>query len=221
MNRVKYISISFFIFIISFAFIETALSWEGDPTHKDITEYAAKNSVLSETKGNYLKNLGFQNGLEEYFKWNERMTVEKWLQEGSALEDKGSFWQVITCQGRFMNHFHNPLTNKDGGTWGEWVEGGLDDYFFDQPPLYHLTGQSLLRWAQHRSNQSNFPEGDWTWQEARERYCLALKSKTNAERQENFARTFRALGHQLHLIQDTAVPAHVRNDAHPWVRRQS
>lgn len=30
---------------------------------------------------------------------------------------------------------------------------------------------------------------------------------------------FRGLGHQIHLIQDMAVPEHVRNDAHPELWR--
>lgn len=36
-----------------------------------------------------------------------------------------------------------------------------------------------------------------------------------AKRDEYFARTFKGLGHQMHLIQDAAQPDHVRNDAHP------
>jgi hypothetical protein len=34
-------------------------------------------------------------------------------------------------------------------------------------------------------------------------------------RTTSFARMFKFLGHQMHLIQDMAVPYHVRNDAHP------
>src|SRR3990172_7950744 len=44
---------------------------------------------------------------------------------------------------------------------------------------------------------------------------LALTSPTDTERQANFAKTFKGLGHLIHLIQDVAQPAHVRNDAHP------
>jgi hypothetical protein len=42
-----------------------------------------------------------------------------------------------------------------------------------------------------------------------------LVASDEEKRRECFARTFRGLGHQMHLLQDTAVPDHVRNDAHP------
>jgi hypothetical protein len=58
-------------------------------------------------------------------------------------------------------------------------------------------------------------EGDWSWQKTRDYFYTALTSLNESERQANFAKTFRGLGHQMHLLQDTAVPEHVRNDAHP------
>jgi hypothetical protein len=48
----------------------------------------------------------------------------------------------------------------------------------------------------------------------RQHYLQALTAATAAERQAYFARTFRGLGHQIHLIQDAAQPDHVRNDNH-------
>ena len=201
----KLFSILIMLFIFSnFAFSERAFSWEGTPTHKDITNYAAENSILSESKGDYLSNLGFTDGLKEVLKWTKEKDVKYWLQEGSALEDEGNIWQTIMGNGRFNNHFHNPLK--------EWESAGLDDYIL----FLHYSGKSSLLWAQDGEEQSTWPGGDWSWKEARDRYYLALTSTTDTERQENFARTFRGLGHQMHLIQDKAVPAHVRNDAHPF-----
>jgi hypothetical protein len=86
----------------------------------------------------------------------------------------------------------------------------LDDWF-----VTHLTGQSSLLWAQDGEKQVLFPEGDWTWEKTKEYYYLALTSEQQTEIEAYFARTFRSLGHQMHLIQDKAVPYHVRNDAHP------
>ena len=48
----------------------------------------------------------------------------------------------------------------------------------------------------------------------RKYYLQALIGDTAVERQAYFARTFRGLGHQIHLIQDAAQPDHVRNDTH-------
>ncbi len=194
------LSISMLI-LVSFVIPKSGFSWESKPTHEDLTIYAAENSVLG-TNTDYLENLGFQNGLKEDLKWDKHNEpISKWLSEGSALEDAGNIFQVITGNGRFMNHFHNPLK--------EWESAGLDDWV-----LY--TGESSALWAQNGDNQLNFPEGNWSWQQIKDYYYLALTSNTEEERQENFAKTFRGLGHQMHLIQDAAVPAHVRNDAHPF-----
>ena len=158
--------------------------------------------MLSKAKGDYLKKLGFYKELLEEFAWNnEKRNVEDWLRKGAELEDASSFgfpiWPGSTT--RSFNHFHNPL-KKD------WNQAGLNDLW---------TGESSLLWAQDRSNQQNIVKGDQTWQQARDYFFLALTSGADSLRQENFAKMFNGLGHQMHLLQDTAVPDHVRNDAHP------
>ncbi len=42
-----------------------SIAWDDGVTHKDLSELAAEQSVLGSTMGNYLRTLGFQNGLEE------------------------------------------------------------------------------------------------------------------------------------------------------------
>ena len=143
-------------------------SWEADPTHKDITSYAVDNSVLNTNRGDYLKNLGLGDGLDEWFKWEKNMPAKDWLQEGATLEDQMNL-------SRCRNHFHNPIE--------PWGSAGLNDIF---------SGKSSLLWAQGQDISN-----DWTWQEARDRYYLALTSKTDDDREENFARTFRCLGDQM------------------------
>jgi glucose dehydrogenase len=50
----KIFSVVTVLFVINgFGFNKAALSWEAEPTHKDITSYAAKNSVLSTNGGDY------------------------------------------------------------------------------------------------------------------------------------------------------------------------
>ncbi len=107
-----------------------------------------------------------------------------------------------------------------------WDIAGLDDYITIPNPIppfippyvnIHSSGESALKWVQDKTNQQSYSklEGDQTWQATRNYFYAALTGKTDAERQENFAQTFKGLGHQMHLIQDMSVPAHVRNDAHP------
>ncbi len=199
-----------FLFLFIFLSYEKASSWEDKKTHTLISEYAADSSTLracsdsTEENCDYLKNVGIDNGLFERLKWGEtQMFIKDWIKKGAELEDKID-WGFLALYGqmRASNHFHNPLK--------PWENAGLDDWF-----VVHLTGQSSLLWAQDGEIQALFPEGDWTWQKTREHYYFALTSEQQTEREEYFARTFRGLGHQMHLIQDKAVPYHVRNDVHP------
>ena len=195
MVKIK-ISILFFIFHLFFipAYLE---AWNETRTHPDLSEIAAKKSILGNR--NYLMNIGFSKGINENINGKE---IFKWLRDGAELEDKSSALFPISGTTRSLNHFHNPLKG--------WSQSGLDDWYIN-----HYTGESSLLWAQDGNKQQSVIEGDWSWQKTRQYYYLGLTSSTETTRQENFARTFRGLGHQLHLLQDTAVPDHVRNDAHP------
>lgn len=173
-------------------------AWSVD-THRIITEVAIDNSILENSNGDYLNlNLGFQDGIIEYLLWKHyNLPVLEWLQEGSEKEDD-------VLPPRFMNHFHNPLKHLH-----DWGEAGLDDWY----NLLPLNGLSSALWAHRDSN-------DWSWPRTRDYFYTALTASTEEQRQEYFARTFRGLGQQMHLLQDKAVPAHVRNDAHPVSRNR-
>ncbi len=92
---------------------------------------------------------------------------------------------------RFFNHFHNPLR-----TW-------------DQAGLEIVGGSSSVLWGQNASQ-------GFAWQKARDRYFQALTSTSPFFRDQHFAAAFRTLGQLIHLPQDAAVPAHTRNDQHPF-----
>jgi hypothetical protein len=202
--------------LLSFAFYEGTLAWDNTVTHKDLSEIAAESSVLSKKKGDYLKNLGFSNELEEYLQWgSDKKKIRNWLREGADLEDAGNIVDLGLGRARSYNHFHNPLKS--------WDSAGLNDYYMvpnPYPPfipiIYSMSGESALVWTQDQAYQKQYEklEGNQTWQVIRDNYLYALISKTDVERQAYFAQTFKGLGHQMHLIQDMAVPAHVRNDAH-------
>jgi hypothetical protein len=93
---------------------------------------------------------------------------------------------------RFFNHFHNPLRT--------WDQAGLRI-------VGAQLGSSSVLWGQ-RSNQG------FAWQNARNVYFQALTSSNQAQRDQLLAQTFQTLGQLIHLVQDTAVPAHTRNDQH-------
>ncbi len=178
-------------------FISPAWAWDDGRTHKDLSKSAAEHSVIGST--DYLAMLGFAKKLEHRLKIGaEEESIIDWIRSGGELEDAGNVLNLIVKYGRSTNHFHNP--NKP------WLEAGLNDV---------LSGKSSLIWAQDGSYQAGKIEGDWSWQKVRTSFYLALTATADATRQEYFAQTFRGLGHQIHLVQDKAVPYHVRNDAHP------
>nr|MBA3612811.1 hypothetical protein [Nitrospirales bacterium] len=88
---------------------------------------------------------------------------------------------------RFFRHFHEPISNT-----------GLGRVF-----------DSAINWS-----LSSVGDQEWSWNDAREYYFKALTSETKKERDENWGKTFRALGQIMHLLQDTANPANVRDDPH-------
>jgi len=111
---------------------------------------------------------------------------------GNSVEDwikDGSKFEDNSL--RYLNHFHNPLE--------PWPDAGLDDLLF--------SGKSSLLWAQETTNE-------FSWQNVRQYFYDALTSSSEASRDDSFAKMFEGLGHLLHLVQDSASPPHVRNDAH-------
>jgi hypothetical protein len=195
MRKLK--SVLILLMFIHFFSDNILYAWDDDITHPDLSDIAARKSVLGVQ--DYLKNIGFSKGLDEKVNGKE---LFKWVRDGAKLEDKSDWGFPVLGTTRSVNHFHNPLK--------PWPQAGLDDWF-----VLHYTGESSLLWAQDGARQQTYIEGDWSWQKVRNYYYLALTSTSDVERQPNFAKTFRGLGHQIHLIQDAAQPDHVRNDAHP------
>ena len=86
--------------LFSFAFHKEALSWDNEITHRDISEIAAENSILSKTNGDYLKNLGIDNALDQYFLWGSTNNkIRDLLREGAFAEDAGSDIQGVKGEG--------------------------------------------------------------------------------------------------------------------------
>ena len=166
---------------------------------------------------------GFPYSKDTHKKLNEKavnisvLVTENYLNSqlgfSEGIEEKingGKVWEWIRDGGaqedesfRYKNHFHNPLEEN-------WKKAGLSDVF---------SGTSSIIWAQDVNQE-------WSWKNARDYYHLALTSETKEERDQHFADMFRALGQVMHLIEDSSVPAHSRNDTHvlynyeDWVAAQ-
>lgn len=180
-------------------------AWDFEVTHSTLTSKAAQHSLLSQTDDNYLKKIGLADGINEILTWPgqscDRITnktecsILDWLEDGAEKEDASRFFSGAEASIRSVNHFHDPISNL-----------GLSDL---------KNGQSAMLWAQDGGNQSTEVEGDASWANACNCYYEALTGSDEQSRTTSFARMFKMLGHQMHLIQDMAVPYHVRNDAHP------
>ncbi|MBN1664485.1 MAG: hypothetical protein JW943_12870 [Deltaproteobacteria bacterium] len=95
---------------------------------------------------------------------------------------------------RLRNHFHNPINDQ-----------GLS------PGPYF----SALNWALKPIGAQGAES--YSWNDVRSYYYQALTANDKTARERFFAETFRGLGQVMHLVQDMSVPAHVRNDWHPFL----
>jgi len=162
--------------------------------------------------------------------------IRSWLLRGAVREDDNDVilpvigWYTgdhrdLDPFGRILRatkHFYDPL----------------DDRAFDYPDYCATYGcvKSIL-WALGRTNplvpgsdaDDTSRRNHFTWQDARNSYWWALVLKRDAlgdgydfadsvqdgyERMARWASVINDLGHVIHLLQDTAQPQHVRNDAH-------
>ena len=218
--KIMYKSIQILIVIIVLLRADFVSAWQtvdnssiGEGVHQKLSEYASLNSVLrscidsNDSNCGYLRYIGFNNELYEKVSWfngdevNFKPEIIWWLAKGAEAEDAGVWYEGLTANARYLNHFHNPLK--------KWDEAGLNGPFW-------LNGNSSLMWSQDDSIQGpSWPEGDWSMPTIKKYFYWALTLTTQVEREMYLAFTFRGLGHQVHLLADKAVPAHVRNDMHP------
>jgi len=205
------------IFILCHAVLcsQTLFAFNDKVTHPHLTDSAIKKANLDE----FLKeSLDWEEGINTVL---EQKTVVKWLESGAELEDHPA------C--RASNHFHDPLM-------GDWTMSGLTDthwlvnlwcygFGFGQYPPDEIN--SNITWATGHTSPSEKENtgvrqfNEWDWDSAREYYYIYLTGKDfpgreiapdDHSRNKYMSKCFGALGQVLHLFQDMAVPAHVRND---------
>jgi len=169
------------LFVLACVLLLPARGWTWEVnTHEDLTKEAIR--IMETVLNPYLiNNLGLEGGLNASVKGG---TPRELMIQGSNTEDNGI---------RFLNHFHNPLSNA-----------GLTG-----------SGESAIKWSLRPKEAQWFGEF-WSWNDAREYYFKALTSETKVDRDIYWGKTFRALGQVMHLLQDSANPSHVRDDPHPF-----
>ncbi len=164
-------------------------------THEVINESITSGVFNDFSLDKYLKNhLGFKKGRDEIFYGRE---ASKFFNSGGVYEDKPAWYLPYL---RSKNHFHDPVNDK-----------GFSGYFEG----IFLTGDSVVDWAQ-KPIASQSPGGYYSWKDVRNYYHQALTATDKDSRDFYFAETFRGLGQLMHLMQDSSVPAHTRDDVHLW-----
>ncbi|UCG79071.1 MAG: hypothetical protein JSV21_04385 [Nitrospirota bacterium] len=145
-----------------------------------------KNIVLAASALNgFLQKLGYERGARDELNINHSKKIFEYFMDGGMKEDN-----PLT---RAFNHFHDPLQ--------VWNRAGYKNGI----------GISSAVWAQ---NQAGALGGEWSWAKARDYYYRAFRADNDELREEYLAKTFRTLGHLMHLIADVSVPEHVRDDTH-------
>jgi len=205
-RRTIYFSI---LFLLIICVAKNTDAYDDEVTHPKITEQAINYSQIEQ----YIKNnLGFTGGLKTKFPSNSEKNIIYWLRKGSTAEDSPM------C--RASNHFHNPLLPWDQSYMSDdtTILGSLIRTYCNLTGWPYSDRKSSVTWGTGYLSPS--PDGskitmsnqEWSWNNARSYYYLALTSASNNDRETYFAKTFQVLGQVLHLIEDGAQPAHVRND---------
>lgn len=130
-----------------------------------------------------------------YMSMKGAIDEDGWLGNIDSLLRPGSMGSQL----RVCNHFHHPSTDH-GLTYGPDVSVGTGVACSLSPGA----NLSSAVWAQSSEN-------DFSWQSLNE----SLKSAILNSSYVDLIAVFYDLGHLIHLIQDLASPAHVRNDDHP------
>lgn len=132
-----------------------------------------------------------------------------WLAAGSVVEE------MPFSRGR--HHFLDPHTGRGlhnaKGRWGlslrmrlwDSTDGGGSFGGIWTGSNFNLNGKSVLTWARHKNNDLSLPRH-------LTHRLAALTARTRAARRHHLAAALLTAGALLHLLQDMAVPAHVRND---------
>lgn len=180
------------------------------------------------------------------FEWFGYGGIQEDIPPEKAFSLSGAI-TFLSNNGRANNHFHNPLiTDWNNAGLNKTIKLLLDPvniisfipFIASGTCNYTLipfviecgfTGQSSVLWSQNPDQDPNQEVGgEWSWQDAREYFYIALTGRdfagsdmpllpdeTEEEKRERyFADTFRAVGQLMHLVHDASVPEHTRNDIH-------
>ena len=222
-KKIKLSLVFIFLMCCILLLIRNGLAFNERITHPHITQ----NAIAVSNLPNYLtSNLGIQEGIDRIVRFtgnnqngmaiSTQKKVYEWLMSGSTDEDNPM------C--RASNHFHNPLLPWSQSFMSDdtTVPATLIRTFCNNTGWPYDQRKSNVVWATGllndgtpaniTDNSSTDPPSPNTWNKARDYYYKALTKNMGVVRDTYLARTFQSIGQVMHLLEDMAVPAHVRND---------
>ena len=192
-----------YVFILFFSLIFMPLELFGyDSEEKGVHDTATKEAWTKAIgEGDFLQNLGLTKDDVLY----QGKGAKDWVALGSRFEDGETFIGIV----RTVNHFYDPVKKI-----------GLNDPC-GFPNILNIPISPSPSWGLGYVPLLN----KWDIKNAREYEYIALTGKefdgstvSDAQddkgRKKYFAHMFRAVGQVMHLVEDSAVPEHVRNDGH-------
>ena len=190
----------------SFLLLPNMECWGYDEReHKAIDDWIMEHSVGGFNFDQYVRNnLGIDGGMKDkslpcvkHIAWLTFMDYKspQELIDQGGMEEDSPFWRCV-------NHFHDPLK--------PWDQAALDTTIAGI-----FNAESSVLWAQkNKGEQSWRYGGNYSWYDARDYFYKALTGTDADQRNSDLYYTFLAVGHLMHLIQDSSCPEHVRNDSH-------
>ncbi len=189
--------------------VQLVYAYNGE-SHGSFSIKAADKS-MPETE--YLPAIGIQSlidmlvGYSEETRTIETKSIRDWFKQGAKDEDLTRSKEFA----RYRNHFYDPI-NNEGYSYAILSGEPASDWALEQKQLPQSLADTVSpKWAL-KSNE--FPNQEFSFQDAVDYLYQAMTLPTPQEREEYLAKTFYALGHVLHLVQDMASMPHVRGDSH-------
>lgn len=135
--------------------------------------------------------------------WNQAFNKYDYvnlIEAGTILEDALYPNNMFSGDGRFNNHFYDPQNGGNGLTYGY-------GHRIDAITWGERTWS--MGYIQNISN-------NYSYQDALEYYRKGFTESKAADRKKFRAKMFVSVGYLLHLLNDMNVPAHTRDDSHPF-----
>ncbi len=177
-----------------------------------------KNRLLACTIGICL-SLMFSTNLFAYEKETHREITKEVVKN---VESKIS--NVLTNEWKLeegTNFSFRIIKGKSGNyrqliTQGSWEE---DVPFTNCPKHFYdpTTGNGVLGFTDAISRGVDSVGTVWSYKDSKNYLYSALTAEKGKDRLANFGRMFYSLGRTIHLLEDMAVPSHVRNDSHMYL----